>query len=98
MAHMRLDPCIRKYAESMQIRRKELGLHDDSDQSLLYARAKEGLNVIADNILTDGDKLVDNCANIGLIMMMLADNDREQHPHPVELARLAKLELERLNE
>lgn len=67
----RIRPQIRKFAESMELHAREKGLHGDTDQSCLYARAKEGLAVIADNILTDGAGLVDSCANMANIMMML---------------------------
>lgn len=68
----RIRPQIRKFAELMELHAKEKGLHGDSDQSCLYARAKEGLKVIADNILSDSDSLPDSCANMANIMMLLA--------------------------
>lgn len=68
---IRLRPRIRKFAESMEINARENGLHGDTDQSYLYARAKDGLNVIADNILSDADGLPNSCANMANIMMLL---------------------------
>ena len=72
--YMRLDAEVRKFAESIQQDINENGLHADDDQSALYARAKDGLKIIADCILTDGDGLVKACANMGKIIMALAHN------------------------
>lgn len=69
---IRIRPQIREFAGLMEQNAKTDGLHNDSDQSYLYARAKDGLKAIADGILTDGASLADNCANMANIMMMLA--------------------------
>lgn len=72
MAGTKLRAEIREFAVSMEILAREGGFHNDPDKSYLYARAKEGLKIIADDILTDNDALARHCANMGNLMMMLA--------------------------